>query len=160
MTWPLRRSRAFGEVDRQAGHPRQAQLRIVHLHHGAYPLCMLGVYPLRRRAHEPDRCPRLVAQLLPCGSSTGEEQLAQSSMQALVHLGGTVVHEIEQVRTPVGDAGGARKPGEMPGAGRIELDVAPVSTAVGSGTTAMDPGRRLQSACVHMSASVTNQGKH
>ena len=73
VAWSLRRSRACGQVNRQSGHPGRAQLRIVHLHHGAYLLRVLGVYPLRRGAGEPDRRPGLVAQLLPGGRGTGEE---------------------------------------------------------------------------------------
>src|SRR5215510_6164319 len=135
---PLRRSRAGGEMDRKSGHPGRAEFRIVQLHHSAYLLCVLGVYPLRRGADKPDRRPGPVAQLLPGGSSAGEEQLSQPGMQALVYLRVTIAHEIEQVRPPVGDAGSSRKPGKVPGARRVELDIAPVSTAVGPGAASMD----------------------
>ena len=142
----LRRSRACGEVDGQAGHPGRAQLRIVQLHHGAYLLRVLGVDPLRRGAREADRGPGLVAHLLPGGSGTGEEQLAQPGVQALVYLRVTVAHEVEQVRPPVGDAGLPREPGEVTGAGGIELDITPVGAAVGPGAAAVDAGRRPQPA--------------
>src|SRR5262245_19802578 len=157
---PLRRSRAGGEMDRKSGHPGRAEFRIVQLHHSAYLLCVLGVYPLRRGADKPDRRPGPVAQLLPGSRGAGEEQLSQPGMQALVDLRGTVAHEIEQVWPPVGDAGRPREPGEVPGAGCIELDIAPVSAAVGPGAASMDSSRWLQSAGVDISARVANQGKH
>ena len=81
-------------------------------------------------------------------------------MQALVDLRVTVAHEIEQVRTPVGDAGRPREPGEVPGAGRIELDIAPVSAAVGPGAASMDAARSPPPAGIHIGAGVAKQGEH
>src|SRR5438132_8385750 len=81
-------------------------------------------------------------------------------MQALVHLRVTVAHEVEQAWTPVGDAGRPREPGEVPGAGRIELDIAPVSAAVGPGAASMDAARSPPAAGVHIGARVANQGEH
>src|SRR5262245_57474561 len=81
-------------------------------------------------------------------------------MQPQVYLRVTVAHEIEQVWTPVGDAGGACEPGKVPGTGRVELDVASVSTAVGPGAAAMDPRRRPQAAGIYIGTGVANQGEH
>src|SRR5690349_18483319 len=81
-------------------------------------------------------------------------------MQALIHLRVTIAPEIEQIRTPVGDAGRPREPGEVAGAGRVELNVATISTAIGPSAAAMDPSRRLQPAGVYIGTGVANQGEH
>jgi len=52
------------EVDRQPGPPGRTEVRTVKLHHGAYLLCVLGVYPLCYGADKPNRCSGLVIALV------------------------------------------------------------------------------------------------